>query len=158
MSDKGFSLIEVIVCLVVLCACSAMVYPEVQQWKENNTLRSQTLELVAELHGARKTALMKNIDVVVSYYENGYKIFIDDGNGGGIKGDRVYQPGEKLLRDRLFDNSVKISLSDSSFTSARALFSGKVGVKAGSIVLKGNSGGKYKVVMNIVGRVRVEKD
>lgn len=157
MSEKGFTLVETIVCLVVLALLAAVAYPEIGKWKAANTLRSETLTLVSNLKHARQIAIVRNEDVVLCYNEHGYKIFVDKGSGGGIKGDRIYQPSELLLKELIFDSRVKIVKAESTFQYDWALFSGKIGVKAGSVVLMNSNGEKRKIIMNIVGRLRVEK-
>lgn len=157
MSEKGFTLVENVVCLVVLCAMSAFAYPEIGKWNSKYNLQSETLNLVGALHRARCAAVMRNSNVIFLYNKNGYKIFVDDGSGGGTKDDWIHQPGEAVLADVSLDKQVKIDTGESTFTLDRTGFSGKVGVKAGTVVLAGSGGLKNKIVMNVVGRVRVEK-
>lgn len=157
MQAKGFTLVETVMCTIVLCLAGAVAYPQMKMWNTRQCLHSETLQLVSELRRARSFAVMKNQYVVFTYIDAGYKIFVDDGAGGGIKDDGMYQVGEQLLSEVFFPDGVKIISSESTFTANRAMFSGNVGVKAGTVVLTGGGGDKNMVIMNIVGRVRVEK-
>ncbi len=155
-SQKGFTLIEAVVCLVILCVMSVYAYPEVGEWKSKSHLKAQTAALVSELHRARCAAIKRNAHVVFQYNKSGYKFFVDNGEGSGIKDDWIHQPGEQLLHEVTFDNGIEIVVPESSFTLSRTRFSGRAGVKAGSVVIS-NGGLKNKVIVNIVGRIRTVK-
>lgn len=157
MSNRGFSLMELITGLAIVSVLAVFAYPEVNDWNSGLTLNAETVNVVADLKRARNVAISRNAYVVFSYSDRGYLLFVDDGLGGGIKDDRVYQPGETILADCVLDPKVAILTGESTFTLARAVFSGSVGVKAGTIVLAGEKGKKNRIIMNAVGRVRVEK-
>jgi Tfp pilus assembly protein FimT len=113
--------------------------------------------LVEELHQARIVAIKSNAPVVFCYTDTGYRAFIDDGQGGGVEKDWLQQPGEQTVADIKLANRSKIVVEESSFTAQRTRFSGGPGISAGAIVVQGESGLKSKVIVNSIGRVRVEK-
>jgi prepilin-type N-terminal cleavage/methylation domain-containing protein len=155
--QDGVTLVEVLAVLVILTVLAGFTAPMVEQWKAKIALRAEVSKLVGELHRARCAAVRSNACVVFSYTENGYKTFIDDGFGGGLKEDLIQQPGERTLADVSLGKELKVVLSDSTFTLQRTGFTGRPGVKAGSVVLLASDGSKTKVVVNSIGRVRVEK-
>jgi hypothetical protein len=98
-----------------------------------------------------------NSRVVFCYNDKSYKIFVDDGAGDGTKEDWIHQPGEQLVANVTLGDRFEIVLDDSTFPGQRTRFSGRPGITAGSIVLQGHDGRKTKVVLNFIGRLRVEK-
>ncbi|MFH0781609.1 MAG: GspH/FimT family pseudopilin [Pseudomonadota bacterium] len=157
-NENGVTLVEVMSCLVILSFLSGIATPFFKDMMARQALNGATSMLVGELHKARSFAMTSNSPVAFSYTEGGYKTFIDDGQGGGTEGDWIQQTGEKVLANvSLLTDRLKISVDESTFTAQRTCFSGRPGIKAGAIVLQGNDGRKNKVIVNFIGRVRVEK-
>ncbi|GEM_PF-4435212 len=156
-NEKGVTLVEVVSCMVILSVLAGMANPMFENIKAKLALHGEVSKLVGELHNARIFAIKSNAHVVFHYTENGYITFVDDGKNGGIKGDCSHQSGEQILSDVTFGDRLKIVAPESSFTLQRAIFSGKIGVSGGTVVLQGSNGNKSKVIVNSLGRVRVEK-
>lgn len=156
-NEKGITLVEVMSCLVVVSVLAGFAIPTIETFKSKLSLNGEVSRMVSELHKARLYAITHNSFVVFTYSDHGYKTFIDDGSGGGNKQDWVRQSGEQLLSDVTFSERILIDTSQSSFTSHRTRFSTKPGVSGGTVVLTDNKGHSKKVVVNSVGRVRVEK-
>jgi prepilin-type N-terminal cleavage/methylation domain-containing protein len=156
-NEKGVTLVEVVSCMVILGVLAGIAFPSLENMKAKLALHGEVSKLVGELHKARIVAIKNNAKVVFRYNESGYMTFIDDGNNGGTKNDWIHQSGEQLLSDVTFDDRIKIAVPESTFTSHRTIFSGKPGIIAGGVVLQGSNGSKSKVIVNAVGRVRVEK-
>ena len=157
MSNDGFTLVEAVVCLAVVGILGFFSFPVLSSMKANIILQAETRKLVSQMQRARFAAIMKNSYVVFTYNERGYETFVDDGSGGGVKNDRIRQPGEQLLSEYTLDPQVRIQTNESTFQYDRALFSWKTGVKGGSIILQENGGAKNKITMNMVGRLLVKK-
>jgi prepilin-type N-terminal cleavage/methylation domain-containing protein len=156
-NEKGVTLIEVVSCMVILSVLAGMAIPTVENMKARLALHGEVSKLVGELHKARFFAIKSNTKVVFQYTENGYMIFIDDGSNGGNKEDWMHQSGEQVLADVTLGERLKIATLESSFPSQRTRFSGKPGITGGAVVLQGSNGNKSKVIVNSIGRVRVEK-
>ena len=156
-NEKGVTLVEVVSCMVILSVLAGMAIPTIDNMKAKLALHGEVSKLVEELHKARLVAIKSNAKVVFRYTENGYMTFIDDGNNGGNKEDWIHQSGEQVLADVTFGNQLKIAVPESSFPSQRTRFSGKPGITGGTVVLQGSEGNKSKVIVNAIGRVRVEK-
>lgn len=156
-NERGVTLIEVVSCLVILSVLGGMAIPAAESFKAKLALHGEISKLVTELHKARITAIKGNAPVVFYYTDSGYRAFIDDGRGGGVEKDWLQQPGELTVADVKLANRSKIVIEESSFTAQRTRFSGGVGISAGAIVVRGDSGQKGKVIVNSIGRVRVEK-
>lgn len=156
-NEKGVTLVEVMSCLVVVSVLAGFAMPTIETFKSKLSLHDEVSRLVGELHKARLYAITHNSFVVFSYSESGYKTFVDDGRGGGNQKDWVLQSGEQVLSDITFDERIFIDTSQSSFASQRTRFSTKPGVSGGTVVLTDNKGHKNMVIVNSIGRVRVEK-
>ena len=156
-NEIGFTLVEVMVCIAILCVVAGITPPVIQNYKSRLALHGTVSAMVGELHMARSTAIKNNSRVVFSYTEKGYKIFIDDGGVGGTKEDWIQQPGERVLADVTLEDKLMILMDESTFSLHRTRFSRSAGIKPGSIVIRGCNGQKRRVVINSVGRVRAEK-
>jgi len=156
-NESGVTLIEVVSCVATFCVIAGIAYPTLENTKSRMAIHSEVSKLVGELHKARVFALKSNSSVVFCYNDSGYKTFIDDGRDGGIKEDWVQQPGEQILADVTLDNRIQIDVEKSSFSLQRTHFTKSPGVKAGAVVMRGCGGSKSKIIVNAIGRVRVEK-
>ncbi len=156
-NEKGVTLVEIMSCLMILSVLGGAAMPMLENFKSRFALREEVSNLVEELHRARSLAIKNNSHVAFSYTETGYITFIDDGQDGGIKDDWVQQPGEMVLAKVDFDNRLKILLNESTFTCQRTRFSRSPGIKPGTVVIKEKFGNSKKVVINSIGRVRIEQ-
>lgn len=155
-NDIGFTLVEVLVCAAIVCIVAGLASPAIGSFKARMALHEAVSDLVSGLHMARSVAIKRNDRVVLSYSEKGYKIFIDSGSGGGIREDWIQQPGEQTLVNATLDDRLEILMDESTFSLHRARFSRSPGIKPGAIVIKGDCGKKKRVIINSVGRIRIE--
>lgn len=153
MSKKGFTTMEMMICIGIVGLLSAIGYPSILYVSRNNEFRAEVLNLVSNLQRAKIAAVEQNSDVVIVMSATGYQIFVDDGRNGGIAGDWLRQPTEKML---FASSLLKGLLLSNNFSLSRTRFTGRVGTKAGSIFIENQYGRKKSVVINTVGRVRVE--
>ena len=157
-SQKGFTLVEAVSCLLIIGVMCGIAIPAYHAMMMRYRFSIETARLVDMFALARSYSTLKRYPVVFSYDQDGYQVFVDDGAGGGSAGDWVRQPGERLLADGdLRGKGLHIDVGQSTFTAQRTRFSGTPAIKAGSVVLVGADGSKTKIVVNIIGRVRVEK-
>ncbi len=153
MSKKGFTTMEMMICIGIVGLLSAIGYPSIQYAYRNNEFRAEVLNLVSNLQRAKIAAVEQNSDVVIVMSATKYQIFVDDGRDGGIAGDWLRQPQEKMLFARSLLNGLVLS---NNFSLSRTRFTGRVGTKAGSLFIQNQYGRQKSVVINTVGRIRVE--
>ena len=122
--------------------------------KKEAKRRGEIREMVGYLMKAKLEAIKVNKFVVVQFTDGGYTAFVDDGANGGTPKDWICQPGEReFVRHANIDN---LMLS-TNFPSDRMRFTGRVGIKAGSVTFASDEKPFAKVVLSVTGRVRVEK-
>lgn len=155
MNKNGFSLIEVNVCCILVAILAAVTYPFIGEIRQSAIFKNEVRTLYGNLQRAKIEAIKQNTYVVFSIKKEGYSIFVDDGAGGGIRGDWIRQKDEKNLTAHIFPDTVK--MTGTTFTGARTRFSGKTGVSGGRVILQSSSGPKSEVVVSLVGRIRVAK-
>ena len=155
MNHKGFSLVEVTVCCAVMATLVAVSYPSFTKMRESASFKKEVRELYANLRRAQVEAVKRNQCVVFTVTAKGYRIFVDDGAGGGIKKDWVRQDGEKILVDYRYGDGVE--MVKTTFSANRGRFRPVTGVKAGRIRLEGPRDNLRDVVLNTAGRIRVAR-
>ena len=153
-NGAGFSLVELITTVAVLAIVSMVSYPALGSWKTKEKMRAEIREMVGSLMKAKVEAIKENRYVVVQFTDGGYTAFVDDGANGGTPKDWICQPGEREFVRHANIDSIKLS---TNFPSDRMRFTGRVGIKAGSVTFSSDEKPFAKVVLSLTGRVRVEK-
>lgn len=152
--SRGFSLFEVMASMILISTLLAFSFPYVHTIRQTILFRNELSKLVMELHRAKMTALKNNSHVVLKILQNGYLIFEDNGKNGGNASDWIQQPDEKTVIRHQLPPLIRIR---STFTNNRTRFNGTLGVKAGRVILRDANGNAGQIVLNIVGRIRVER-
>jgi Tfp pilus assembly protein FimT len=141
------------VCLGIIGILMIIGSFSILNFNKSNRLRTEAYSLVCNLQRAKIEAVKENSDVVIQMFATGYQVFIDDGKGGGLAGDWIRQPQEKMLFSCVLTDGLVLS---NNFSSSRTRFTGRVGTKAGSITMTNSYGHQKKIIINTVGRIRVE--
>ncbi len=149
MADqKGVTLIEVLVYLAIVGTLSAIAYPPLRGWYQRASIQGEIFQLVGCLHMARMAAVKANSYVVIKATPTGFSAFIDDSQ------DWIRQAEERLLVEYRLRNGLRL---DSNYPSQRMRFrGGSPGVQAGRFFMTDSQGRRMDVVIDIVGRIRVE--
>jgi len=155
MDQKGFSLVELNMCLCIIAILSAVSFPGFNAFQESTHFKQEIRQLYGNLHKGKIEAIKNNSYVVFKLTSNGYSMFVDNGDGGGIRGDWEQQGGEKLLINHRYENEV--TMPTTTFSASRGRFSPTSSVKPGRIVLKSGSGKQQEIVLSTAGRIRVSR-
>ncbi|MDK9709494.1 MAG: GspH/FimT family pseudopilin [Desulforhopalus sp.] len=154
INSKGFTLSEVLMTLAIMSVVSAIGAPTLLNFSHRTEFRAEAANLVGWLNCARIEAIKTNSDVVIEANSSGYKIFVDNSRIPGRASDWSKQSDEKQLTHCQIKNGLTLS---SNFPNNKARFNGTPGVKAGRFILTDAGGNRIDVVINAVGRVRVEQ-
>lgn len=149
---SGFTLLEVVVVLAVISILAVVGAPSVFSWRENVELQGNARIFAADLQMAKMQAVKYNGSVAVNFKHNGYRIFVDDGSGGGVAGDYLLNGMEPVILDRKISEAV---MYRHNFSANRMRFSGFGGNKSGTATFSHINGKQIVVVVSVLGRVRI---
>ncbi len=155
MNRKGFSLLELNICCALLGILFCVSYPFMGEMRQSAHFRHEIRELYGNLQRAKLEAIKQNTFVVFKVFAGGYTIFVDNGANGGIMGDWEKQNGEQMLVNHRYSNNIQ--MTDTTFVGNHGRFRGRPGIKAGTITLMNVNGSRSGIVLNMIGRIRVEK-
>ena len=85
--NSGFTAFELAVSMAVMVVIAALVLPPYLQWLRGHRLRGAVNNLMGDLEMAKIRAIRENAFVVVSFGQNSYTIFLDNGQPGGVARD-----------------------------------------------------------------------
>lgn len=140
-------MIELMTVIAIMAIMAGIAIPNYMEWSRAARLRGATNDLTSDLAMARLRAIKNSTSVKVILSTNGYQVFIDDND------NNVLDLGEELLRNKQYPAGV--TMSSTTFSSSRALFHRTGAASAGTVTLS-RGGQQSDIVVNIVGRIRVE--
>lgn len=151
--DHGFSLLELMTVVAIVSILSMIALPNLSEWVQASKLRSATQTLMSDLSMARMHAIQSydsgGNGVKILFATGDYTIFIDSDN------DNSVDVSEEVLKIVNYPSGV--SMSACTFTGNRSVFFSTGSVSpAGSVTLSRDSGVLMKIIVNTVGRIRVE--
>ena len=151
--DTGFTLLELMVVVAMVAILTAIAIPNTISWQNNAKLNGDVFNLRGDLEMAKLRAIKENANVAVLYNANGYEIFIDNGDGGGVADNWVRDGAEVLLTNKQLSDGVTMT---TNFTSSRARFTDRGRCNGGTAVITNSAGTTKSIVVSIIGRIRVQ--
>ncbi len=152
----GISLVEVVVVLVVFSLLMVMAAPLVDGFRQRQKLRSTLRSIAALLHNSRFAALKINAPVVVEISSDSCHAFLDNGEDGHAR-NWIQDDGEKSLANITVESGLKLTNTCNKTSHPNKFrYTGRLRVSPCSIIVTSAEGDKGKVVINAVGRVRIE--
>ncbi len=148
ISYKGFTLIEIMIAIAIMAIIAGIAIPNYIEWSMGARLRSAVNDLSSDLAMARLRAIKSSAKVGVIFAADGYQVFIDDNDNNTL------DSGEVILRSKQYPAGV--SMSGTTFASSRALFHRTGASSAGTVMLSRGGNQQINIVVNAVGRIRVE--
>ncbi len=152
-NPKGFTLFELLVVIAILAITALIAIPNFIGWRSKAKLRGAADNLKGELQGAKASAARESSWVVIEFFQGSYRIFVDNGAGGGNRNNRILDGSERILRQRDLPAGVQIESSpETTFFNPR----GRTGA-AGTIVLLNNAGARLNLIIGPMGTIRIEE-
>ena len=106
--NSGFTLYEMMVVIAIIGVLAAITMPSFLSWLTAHRLRGASINLIADMEMAKIRAIRENTFVAVQFGTNQYRIFVDNGSGGGVAGDWIQNGTERLVIDRPLPAGVSI--------------------------------------------------
>jgi type IV fimbrial biogenesis protein FimT len=155
MQSRGFSLVELIVAMAILAIFSSIAMPSYLGWRQQAKLNDAAMTLRGDLETAKSHAMRRNEFVAVLFDSGGYRIFVDDGHGGGTAENWVRDGDEESVVSRRMPAGVTIDLTATTLADKRTRFSGRGWIGNTGLVRLRNTEGTAKIVdmSNRFGRV-----
>ncbi|UCD83191.1 MAG: GspH/FimT family pseudopilin [Desulfobacterales bacterium] len=115
--NEGFTAFELAVSMAIMVVIAAIVMPPYLQWLRGHRLRGAVTNLMGDMEMAKIRAIRENSFVVVSFAQNGYTIFLDNGEPAGVAQD--WNPaGETIIKRRTLPAGVQFDLTALQFNNA----------------------------------------
>ena len=163
--NRGFTIFELVVVIMVVAILAAATGPMVSQWNSNKQLSGTARTLFADLQLAKLQAIRNNCNVVASFTANDYEVFLD--NGGPTEadgpGNDIRNTTETMVATATMPGDVVILIPGGDFDStttpgftSRAL---PLDNRTGSVVVRraGLTERWYRVRLTASGQLKFEK-
>jgi type IV fimbrial biogenesis protein FimT len=146
-SQRGFSLIEIIVVVAILAVSAGVAIPVYIGMKPSIRLSGATRQIMGDLMWARMQAISQNNEFKIFFLDNHrYTILDDDDNDGTI------DSGELTVTKDIHDEHYDVTLS----WTAEPIFHPRGNASPAATVTITNPSGTKTVTIAMTGRVKIE--
>ncbi len=153
--SKAFTLTEMLAVIAIISIMSMIATPYLMRYQEKQRIKSTLRTIMYIFINARMTAYKAHSAVVITFDDKRCLAFIDNGAGkDGIAKDWLRQAGEEVVDE--FIAAPGITLSNNFPKKDMFRFRNRVGITAGTVTVLYHGKPVGKVVVNIVGRTRIE--
>ena len=149
IDNQGLTLLEIMTVIAILGILAAISVPNVIAWQQTAKLRGATRDLMSDLSMARMHAVKNGAVVKALFKKSGYILFIDTNN------DDVAGAGDDVLRSKKYPPGNV--MQKATFPGAKtAFYPSGAASPAGSVTLDHGGSMQMKIIVNLVGRIRVQ--
>jgi|GEM_PF-2621987 len=128
IDDKGVSILELAIAVVIIGVLATIAIPNFQSWIAYQQLRSDTTQVSGDLQSARITAINQNVPITLKFNTPAagqYIAFVDNGSGGGTARDLQQNGTETLLFTRTLNPADQLLFTGACANGAAVLFNAK---------------------------------
>ncbi len=155
--NSGISLVEVVIVIGVFSLLMAVAAPAFDNFRQRQKVSATLRNITTLLLNSRFIALKTNSAAVIEFFPGSYRAFLDNGNGSHKK-DWGQQEEEQTIGDFSVEPGLTLSNNCNLATHPNKFrYTGRVRVSPCTIKVAAEGEEKGKVVINAVGRVRIEK-
>jgi len=157
--NSGFSMYELMVVIAIIGVFATVTMPAFLSWLTAHRVRGATINLMADLEMAKIRAIRENTFVAVQFESDKYRIFVDNGSGGGVAGDWIQNGSERMVIDRALPAGVSIPLGELTLANQRVRFTSR-GLPAdllnAELIPLVNRAGRRDIRLNRLGRLWIQ--
>lgn len=152
--SSGFTTYELMMTIAIMAVIAAITMPPYLRWYRSSRLRSAISTVTADLERAKTEAIRENALVVIEFYPERYRIFVDSDKDWDAS-------GENILINRFLPPTVNIDIASLSFPTvndkvrfnSRGLPADIVSPQAIKVTQAGNN---QQITINRLGNINVQ--
>jgi hypothetical protein len=161
-------MVELMVTMGIIGLLVAVALPSFLAWKANARVKAVARGLLSDFQLAKMEAAKRNAPVVLdftagTYAPQGavgsYRVFVDDGAGGGTAGNWTRDGGEAVLEQVAMPPEVSLYLASFSLGASAAGFNARglpIANRVGNVRIR-NDALFYRISLSIAGHVGIEE-
>ena len=153
MNRRGMTLTEVLTVICIAAVLTAIAIPPYLSFRKRSIIIGSANRLITDMQLARSKALKTGEYVAVIFESDHYFIFVDNGQAGGKPGDYTVNGSEQVLIKRQISPLLNMT---TTFSGSRYRFKTFGRIKPGSVTFNNGTGGKVRVIVSAIGRMRME--
>ncbi len=152
-NSSGFTLYELMVVLAIVSIMGTMGTVSLLSFKQRSQLSGMANIIKSDINRGKILAAKYKSYVVLQIHEEYYEVFLDNGAGEATPGNWIREGGEVRIARRQIASVLSV---DSNFPGDHLRLRSSGRIRPGTISVQSRSGKRIDVVVNAVGRIRLD--